>query len=70
MVIVAESAVRSLSRLKPHYRGRNGERGGGGYRVGASGKATIIKVLAYSMYLWYILLLLLRVIAPYKISSH
>ena len=44
MVIVAESSVRTLSRLKLHYRGRNGERGSGGYRVGASGKTTIIKV--------------------------
>ena len=44
MVVVAEPTVRSLSGLRPHYRGRNGDRGSGGYRIGASGRTAIIKV--------------------------
>ena len=44
VVLLAESAVRSLSALKPQYRGRNGERGRGGYRLGGSGRTAIIKV--------------------------
>ena len=44
VVVVAEPAVRSLSGVRPHYRGRNGDRGSGGYRLGASGKTAIIKV--------------------------
>ena len=47
MVVMAEPAVRSLSGLKPHYKGRNGDRGSGGYRLGASGKTAIIKVYHY-----------------------
>ena len=44
VVVIAEPALRSLSGLKPQYRGRNGNRGSGGYRLGAGGKATIIRV--------------------------
>ena len=44
MVIVAEPSVQSLSGLTPHYRGRSGERGRGGFRVGATGKTVTIKV--------------------------
>ena len=44
VVVVAEPSVRSLSGLRPHYRGRNGDRGSGGYRLGTSGRTAIIKV--------------------------
>lgn len=44
VVLLAENAVPSLSGLKPHYRGRNGERGRGGYRLGGTGRTSIIKV--------------------------
>ena len=44
VVVIAEPALRSLSGLKPQYRGRNGNRGSGGYRLGAAGKTTIIRV--------------------------
>ena len=43
-MIVAEPSVQSLSGLTPHYRGRSGERGRGGFRVGATGKTVTIKV--------------------------
>lgn len=44
MVIVAEPSVQSLSGLTPHYRGRSGERGRGGFRVGATGNTVKIRV--------------------------
>ena len=44
MVVLAEPSVRSLSGLKPLYRGGNGNRGSGGYRLGAIGRPAIIKV--------------------------
>ena len=44
VVVIAERSVRSLSRVRPHYRGRNGDRGSGGFRLGASGRTAIIKV--------------------------
>ena len=43
-MVVADPAVRSLSGVKPLYRGRNGNRGSGGYRLGATGRTTTIKV--------------------------
>ena len=44
MVVVAEPAVHSLSGLKPQHRGRSGDRGSGGYRIGATGRTVLIKV--------------------------
>ena len=43
VVVVAEPAVHSLSGLKPQYRGRSGDRGSGGYRIGATGRTVLIK---------------------------
>lgn len=42
--MLADPTVRSLAGLKPQYRGRNGDRGSGGYRLGATGQTAIIKV--------------------------
>ena len=44
VVALAESSVRSLSGLKPLYRGRNGDRGSGGHRIGGTGRTAVIKV--------------------------
>ena len=44
VIVLADPTVRSLAGLKPQYRGRNGDRGSGGYRLGASGRTAIIKV--------------------------
>lgn len=44
MIVVTDPSVRSLSGLKPHYRGRNGDRGSGGYRLGSTGRTAFIKV--------------------------
>lgn len=61
VVVVVDPSVRSLSGLKPHYRGRNGDRGSGGYRLGATGRTAFIKVTSihsmvknmhYCTYLW------------------
>lgn len=44
MIVVTDPSVHSLSGLKPHYRGRNGDRGSGGYRLGSTGRTAFIKV--------------------------